>query len=67
MVRNQRREEVQARAQLAAEERVLDALVGGDASESTRQAFRLKLRNGELDDKEIEINVQDSGGGMPAF
>ena len=67
MVRNQRREEVQARARLAAEERVLDALVGGDASESTRQAFRLKLRNGELDDKEIEINVQDSGGGMPAF
>ena len=67
MVRNQRREEVQARAQLAAEERVLDALVGGDASESTRQAFRLKLRNGELDDKEIEINVKDSGGGMPAF
>ncbi|MEQ8246840.1 MAG: ATP-dependent protease ATPase subunit HslU [Alphaproteobacteria bacterium] len=67
MVRNQRREEVQARAQLAAEERVLDALVGSDASESTRQAFRLKLRNGELDDKEIEISVQDSGGGMPTF
>ncbi len=67
MVRNQRREEVQARAQLAAEERVLDALVGGDASESTRQAFRQKLRSGELDDKEIEITVQDGGGGMPTF
>ncbi|MCX8231795.1 MAG: ATP-dependent protease ATPase subunit HslU [Alphaproteobacteria bacterium] len=68
MVRNQRREEVQARAQLAAEERVLDALVGNDASETTRQAFRKKLREGELDDKEIEIDVQESGGaGMPTF
>jgi ATP-dependent HslUV protease ATP-binding subunit HslU len=67
MVRHQRREEVQARAHLAAEERVLDALVGADASETTRQAFRKKLREGELDDKEIEIDVQESGGGMPTF
>ena len=68
MVRNQRRAEVQARAQLAAEERVLDALVGNDASETTRQAFRKKLREGELDDKEIEIDVQESdGNGMPTF
>jgi ATP-dependent HslUV protease ATP-binding subunit HslU len=68
MVRNQKREEVKARAQLAAEERVLDALVGDNASESTRQAFRQKLRSGELDSKEIEISVQQSGGGgMPMF
>ena len=68
MVRNQKREEVKARAQLAAEERVLDALVGDNASEATRQAFRQKLRSGELDSKEIEISVQQSGGGgMPMF
>ena len=69
MVRQQRRKEVTAKAQLAAEERVLDALVGNNASESTRQSFRVKLRNGELNDKEIEVEVSDSGGGgaMPTF
>jgi len=68
MVRTQKRDEVKARAQLGAEERVLDALVGENASESTRQAFRQKLRDGLLDDKEIEIEVQQSGGaGMPTF
>jgi ATP-dependent HslUV protease ATP-binding subunit HslU len=68
MVRQKKRKEVTAKAQLAAEERVLDALVGGNSSEATRQSFRLKLRNGELDDKEIEIEVSDSGGGgMPTF
>ncbi|MCH8182627.1 MAG: ATP-dependent protease ATPase subunit HslU [Proteobacteria bacterium] len=68
MVRQKRRKEVTAKAQLAAEERVLDALVGNNASESTRQSFRSKLRNGELDDKEIEVEVSDSGGGgMPTF
>ena len=68
MVRTQRRKEVAAKAQLAAEERVLDALVGGSASEGTRQSFRQKLRAGELSDKEIEIEVSDSGGGgMPTF
>ncbi len=68
MVREQRRKEVTARAQLAAEERVLDALVGDSASEATRQSFRQKLRDGELSDKEIEIEVGDSGGGgMPTF
>ena len=68
MVRQQKRKEVTAKAQLSAEERVLDALVGNNASESTRQSFRLKLRNGELNDKEIEVEVSDSGGGsMPTF
>jgi len=69
MVRQKKRKEVTARAELAAEERVLDALVGNNSSESTRQSFRIKLRNGELSDKEIEIEVSDSGGGggMPSF
>ena len=68
LVREQRRKEVTARAQMAAEERVLDALVGDGASDATRQSFRQKLRNGELGDKEIEIEVgESSGGGMPTF
>ncbi len=67
MTREQQRKQVQAKAELAAEERVLDALVGQNASETTRQSFRVKLRQGELDDKEIEVQVQDSGGGMPTF
>ena len=57
---------MQARAQQAAEDRVLDALVGANASASTKEAFRRKLRAGELNDKEIEIEVQSSGG-MPLF
>ncbi|MBR1216806.1 ATP-dependent protease ATPase subunit HslU [Bradyrhizobium sp. U87765 SZCCT0131] len=64
--RERKRKDVHARAQLAAEERVLDALVGANASASTRDSFRRKLRGGELDDKEIEIEVQSSGG-MPTF
>ncbi len=67
MLREVRRVEVTARAELAAEERVLDALVGDSASKDTRAKFREKLRSGELDEKEIEINVADSGGGMPTF
>jgi len=67
MVREQRREEVKARAQLAAEERVLDALVGSNSSESTRNAFRQRLRSGELDSKEVEIQVAEGAGGMPTF
>jgi ATP-dependent HslUV protease ATP-binding subunit HslU len=62
MTREQRRKEVQAQAEVNAEQRVLDALVGDSASESTRQSFREKLRRGELDDREIEIEVADSGG-----
>ncbi len=65
--RDKKRKDVQARAQQAAEDRVLDALVGANASASTKEAFRKKLRAGELDDKEIEIEVQSGGGGMPLF
>lgn len=68
MVRERRREEVQARAELNAEERVLDALVGDTASRATRDAFRQKLRNGELDDKEVELDIADGGGlNLPTF
>jgi ATP-dependent HslUV protease ATP-binding subunit HslU len=66
-VREKKRKDVQARAQLAAEERVLDALVGANASSATRESFRKKLRAGELNDKEIEIETQSSGSGMPMF
>src|SRR6478672_2322869 len=64
--RERKRKDVSARAHLAAEERVLDALVGAHASAATKEAFRKKLRAGELNDKEIEIEVQASGG-MPLF
>ncbi|WP_075997674.1 ATP-dependent protease ATPase subunit HslU [Salaquimonas pukyongi] len=60
LIKEQKREEVKARAHLAAEERVLDALVGSNASPATRDSFRKKLRDGELDDKEIEIDVADT-------
>jgi len=66
MTRERKRKDVQARAQLAAEERVLDALVGPGASPATRDSFRRRLRNGELDTKEIEIEVQASSG-TPMF
>jgi ATP-dependent HslUV protease ATP-binding subunit HslU len=65
--RERKRKDVQARAQLAAEDRVLAALVGPNASPATKDAFRKKLRAGELDDKEIEIEVQASSGAMPLF
>lgn len=64
--RERKRKDVQARAQLAAEERVLDALVGPASSPATRDSFRKKLRAGELNDKEIEIETSSSGG-MPMF
>jgi len=67
LVRATKRKEVQSSAHLAAEERVLDALVGEHASPATRESFRKRLRDGELDDKEIEIEVTDTGGGMPSF
>ncbi len=67
LTREKKRKDVQARAQQAAEDRVLDALVGANASASTKEAFRKKLRAGELNDKEIEIEVQAAGGGMPLF
>ena len=65
-IRERKRKDVQARAQQAAEERVLDALVGPASSPATRDSFRKKLRAGELNDKEIEIETQSSGG-MPMF
>jgi ATP-dependent HslUV protease ATP-binding subunit HslU len=65
-VRERKRKDVEARAQQAAEERVLDALVGPASSPATRDSFRKKLRAGELNDKEIEIETQSSGG-MPMF
>src|SRR5437660_1688455 len=64
--RERKRKDVHARAQLAAEERVVNALVGENASASTKEVFRRKLRAGELNDKEIEIEMQ-AGGGMPLF
>jgi ATP-dependent HslUV protease ATP-binding subunit HslU len=65
-VRTARRKDVEAEAHLNAERRVLDGLVGSQASAATREAFQRKLRTGELDDKEIEIQVADTGG-IPAF
>jgi ATP-dependent HslUV protease ATP-binding subunit HslU len=66
LVRERKRKDVRARAELAAEERALDALVGKSASPATRDTFRKRLRQGELDDKEIEIQVRDTGG-LPSF
>ncbi len=65
LTREKKRKDVKTRAEKAAEDRVLDALVGANASGSTKETFRKKLRSGEMDDKEIEIEVQASGGGMP--
>jgi ATP-dependent HslUV protease ATP-binding subunit HslU len=67
LVRERKREEVKAKAHMNAEERVVDALVGKTASPATRDSFRKKLRDGLIDDKEIEVEVVDSGSGMPNF
>jgi ATP-dependent HslUV protease ATP-binding subunit HslU len=68
MTRDRLRRQVKAKAELHAEGRVIDALVGDRATEETRQKFRKLLREGALDDKEIEIQVQDTGAGqMPTF
>ena len=68
MTRERLRKEVQAHAELNAEERLLDALVGQHAGGDTRQKFRAMLRKGELDDREVEVDLSDSGGGqMPTF
>lgn len=68
LVRETKRKDVTARAELHAEERVLDALVGEKASEGTRDSFRKKLREGDLDDKEIELDLVDtSPSGMPSI
>ena len=65
LTRERKRKDVQARADKAAEERVLDALVGPGASPATRESFRKKLRAGELNDKEIEIELQSGTSGLP--
>jgi len=67
LVKESKRKEVRAKAEKNAEERVLDALVGPGASSATRESFRKKLRDGELNDKEIEIQVAETGGGLPMF
>ncbi|MEP1444000.1 MAG: ATP-dependent protease ATPase subunit HslU [Hyphomicrobiales bacterium] len=65
LIRDKKRKDVEAKAHQMAEDRVLDALVGDTASPATRDSFRKKLREGQLDEKEIEIEVADNGGGMP--
>ncbi|MCK5494868.1 MAG: ATP-dependent protease ATPase subunit HslU [Hyphomicrobiaceae bacterium] len=67
LVKDVKRKEVRTNAEKNAEERVLDALVGQGAAETTRESFRKRLRDGELNDKEIEIQVSDAGSGMPMF
>ncbi len=67
LVKDVKRRDVRAKAEKAAEERVLDALVGSASSPATRESFRRKLRGNELNDKEIDIQVTDAGPSMPAF
>ncbi len=67
LVRETKRKEVQASAHLQAEERVITALVGANASPQTRESFRKRLRSGDMDDKEIEIELADTGSGFPSF
>ena len=66
-MREEKRRGVTAKAELAAEERLLDALVGKNASAATRDSFRKKLRDGELDEKEVELEVSAGQAGMPMF
>ena len=67
MEREKKRKEVKAKAELKAEEKVLDALVGNKASVATRESFRKRLRNGDLDNNEIEIEVQGTAAGLQSF
>ena len=67
LVKESKRKNVLAKAQMAAEERVLDALVGASAAAATRESFRKKLRAGEMDDKEIEIEIAAAAPAMPMF
>jgi len=64
MVREKRRTGVKAKAEAAAEERILDALVGPGSQPATRESFRKKLRVGELDDKEVELSLADTASPM---
>ena len=67
MIREQKREEVKANAHEAAEDRVIAALAGDGARDQTREMFRRKLRDGELDDHEIELELADTSNPMPMF
>ena len=67
MEKVKKRKEVYAQAQKQAEEKVLDAIVGNKASVATRESFRKRLRNGDLDDNEIEIAVNENNSSMPSF
>ena len=67
MEREKRRKEVKAKAELKAEEKVLDALVGNKASVATRESFRKRLRTGDLDNNEIEIEVQNTSSPLQSF
>jgi len=65
LVKDAKKRDVEAKAHMAAEERLLDALVGGGSSAGTRESFRKKLRAGDLDDKEVEIELAQTGPSMP--
>ena len=67
MEREKKRKEVKAKAELKAEDKVLDALVGSKASVATKESFRKRLRNGDLDNNEIEIEVQNNNSGLQSF
>jgi len=67
MEKERRRKEVKARAELKAEEKVLDSLVGNKASVATRESFRKRLRSGDLDNNEIEIEVENTSSNMQSF
>jgi ATP-dependent HslUV protease ATP-binding subunit HslU len=67
MEKERRRKEVKVKAELRAEEKVLDSLVGNKASVATRESFRKRLRSGDLDNNEIEIEVQNITSGMQSF
>ncbi|MDT2018728.1 MAG: ATP-dependent protease ATPase subunit HslU [Planktomarina sp.] len=67
MTRDQMREDVRTKAKEAAEERVIEAIAGDDARETTREMFRKKLRSGELDDTIIELEVSDNTNPMSMF
>ena len=67
MEREKKRKEVKAKAELKAEDKVLDALVGNKASVATRESFRKRLRSGDLDSNQIEIEVQDKNSNLQSF
>src|SRR5437588_751332 len=67
LVKARKRREVEARAELGAEDKLLDALVGAASSAATRESFRRKLRAGELEDKEIEVDLPQGSSGLPMF